>query len=234
MEEISNDKIIKDYDKEPIIIKDFNSLFMFLIMASMIPIMLYIYIYNPGGTSDDSLFRNIFIIIPIGMYPFINAYLKSRGKRKIFLTNDSIKFMHESIVIEEVELSEITDMKKTFSDIYHKSQNVTILALFGLYTLFAFIVISQKAYYLLLVIPFFHICLVFVKYIFHKIKDKRYKYRFFDAVIVYSGEKFINILPVTNEEYEVVREYFLAKNLGDIQDKKIYFELMGHSFEKLK
>lgn len=44
MEEISNDKIIKDYDKEPIIIKDFNSLFMFLIMASMIPIMLYIYL----------------------------------------------------------------------------------------------------------------------------------------------------------------------------------------------
>lgn len=167
------------------------------------------------------------------MYPFINAYLKSRGKRKIFLTNDSIKFMHESIVIEEVELSEITDMKKTFSDIYHKSQNIKWFQLFGLFILLPLIAISQKAYYLLLVVPFFHICLVFVKYIFHKIKDKRYKYRFFDAVIVYSGERFINILPTTNKEYEVVRKYFLAKNLGDIQDKKIYFELMSHSFEKL-
>ncbi len=231
MEEISNEKIIKNYDKEPIIIKDFNSLFLFLLQMALIPIMILVYIYNPGGTSDDSLFRNIFIIIPAMMYPYTRAYFKSRGKRKILLTNDSIKFMHESIVIEEILISEITDIKKTYSDIYHRSQYPSELGKIGFFAL-----IPLLAYFIdwkfLLIYPVVYGYLILAKFVFHKIKDKGYKYRFLDAIIVYSGKKFINILPVTNEEYEVVRNYFLAKNLGDIQDKKIYFEI-GHLYDKI-
>lgn len=232
-EKLNLDNITRNYDKDPIIIEDYNSLFMFFIMISMIPLMIYTYIYNPGGTSEGSLFRNIFIILPVGMYPYVSAYLKSRGKRKILLGNKSIKFMHENIVIEEILISEITDIKKTYSDIYNKSQSPSELILLAMYILILFIVISQKAYYLLLIVPIFHILLVFVKYIFHKLKDDGYQYKFHDAVIVYSGERFINILPSTNKEYMAVKEYFLTKSLGDIQSKEIYFELMGHSFEKI-
>ncbi|MCT7567741.1 hypothetical protein [Aliarcobacter butzleri] len=41
-----------DYDKEPIIIEDYNSLFIFLLNISLIPIIVYIYIYNPGGLDE--------------------------------------------------------------------------------------------------------------------------------------------------------------------------------------
>lgn len=164
---------------------------------------------------------------------YIRPYLKSRGKRKIVLTNSDIKFMHEDIILEEIKISEITDIKKTFHDIYHKSQNLKYYEILGLYVIFPLIVIVTNSYYLLFIIPFFHIFLVISKYIFHKIKYKNYKYRFFDAVMIYSGDKFINILPVTNKDYEKIKNYFLDKGFGDIQSKKIYFELMGHSFERI-
>lgn len=45
------------------------------------------------------------------MMPYIRAYLRARNKRKIILMNDSIKFMHENNVIEEIKISEITDKK---------------------------------------------------------------------------------------------------------------------------
>ena len=49
----SNLKLIsQDYDKNPIEIKDYNTLFEFLITISMIPIAIYAYIHNlntPGG-----------------------------------------------------------------------------------------------------------------------------------------------------------------------------------------
>jgi hypothetical protein len=223
---------VRDYDKDPIVIEDYNPLFMASLAFSVVPIMIYVYIYNPGGTSEQSLFRNMVIIIPLTMYPYFNAYLKSRKKRKIVLANETIKFNHGNVVIEEIKLSEIVDIKKTYSDIYHKSQYLKWFQSLGLFIVFPLIIISQKFYYLLFIIPFVHIFLISTKYIFHKIKDNKYKYQLFDSFMIYSNESFINILPTTSKEYEVVRNYFLTKNLGDIQNKKIYFELLGHGFEK--
>ncbi len=220
-------------DKEVIVIEDYNSLFYFVIIIFFIPILILTYIYNPGGVSDNSLFRNIIIIIPLGMYPYINTYFKAKGKRKVVLTDKSIKFMHENKIIEEILLTEITEIKKTFNNIYHQSQTLKWFQLIGLYIVFPLIVISQELYNLLLVIPFFHTFVLIVKYILHKLKDNNYTYNFFDAIIVYSGERFINILPITSKEFEQVRNYFIDKDLGDIQNKKIYFELMGHSYENL-
>ena len=226
-------KQVRDYDKEPIVIEDYNPLFAVLFACSLIPIMIYVYIYNPGGTSEASLFRNMIIIIPLSLYPYFNVYLKSRKKRKIVLTNETIKFYHEDIVIEEIKLSEIVNIKRTYSDMYHKSQHIKWFYSLGALILLLPIVIIEKAYDLLLIIPVVHIFLISTKYIFHKIKDSKYTYRLFDSFMIYSNESFINILPVTSQEYEVVRNYFLTKNLGDIQNKKIYFELLSHRFEKL-
>ncbi|RBQ32401.1 hypothetical protein CRU92_01450 [Arcobacter sp. FW59] len=232
---IEDEKI--DYDKNPIEIKDYNTLFMFLVNISLIPVLIFIYInheYNPGEISEASLYRNLFIIIPFAMSIYMIPYIKSRGKRKIVLTNTDIKFMHENKIIEEIKISEITNIKKTYIDIYHKSQNLKYYQRFGLLIVFPLIAILSNSYYILLIIPFMHIFLIITKYLFHKLKDENYKYKFFDAILVYSGDKFINILPTTNNEYEKVRKYFLDKNLGDIQNKNIYFKLFEHSFERIK
>ena len=57
-----------DYDKNPIEIKDYNTLFYFIVMAMLIPILIYIFWFNSGRLSIDSLFRNIVIIIPLCIY----------------------------------------------------------------------------------------------------------------------------------------------------------------------
>ncbi|MCT7908449.1 hypothetical protein N5915_02645 [Arcobacter lacus] len=221
-----------DYDKNPIEIKDYNTLFVFLISMSTIPLMIYIFIYNPGGVSEDSLYRNIFIITPFLMMPYIRAYLKSRNKRKIILMNDSIKFMHENKTIEEIKIFEITDIKRTYSDLYHKTQVIGELSYIAFIFVFIILLIADMLYILLFLYPCIHIFLVFLKYLYHKKMDRNYKYKLFDAILVYSKDRFINILPSTNKEYEEVRNYFLDKDLGNIKNKKIFMEI-GHLYEKI-
>lgn len=230
---IENQKI--DYDKSPIEIKDYNTLFVFLITISMIPIVIYAYIHNlntPGGMSESSLYRNVFIIIPFLMKPYIIPYLKSRNKRKIILMNDSIKFMHENNIIEEIKISELTDIKRTYSDLYHKTQVIGELSYIAFIFVFIILLIADMLYILLFLYPILHIYLIIIKYFFHKIKDKNYKFKLFDAIIIYSKDRFINILPITNKEYEEVRKYFFDKDFGNIKDKKIFTEI-GHLYEKI-
>ncbi|MCG3719172.1 hypothetical protein ACOTVQ_06325 [Aliarcobacter butzleri] len=224
-----------DYDKNPIEIKDYNTLFAFLITISMIPIVIYAYMHNlntPGGMSEASLYRNVFIIIPFLMKPYIIAYLKSRNKRKIILMNDSIKFVHENRTIEEIKIFEITDIKRTYSDLYHKTQIIGELSYIAFIFVFIILLIADMLYILLFLYPCIHIFLVFLKYLYHKKMDRNYKYKLFDAILVYSKDRFINILPSTNKEYEEVRNYFLDKGLGNIKDKKIFMEI-GHLYEKI-
>ncbi|WP_152020158.1 hypothetical protein [Aliarcobacter butzleri] len=231
-----DDKNLELNDKNPIEIKDYNTLFEFLITISMIPIAIYAYIHNlniPGGMSESSLNRHIFIIIPFLMMPYIRAYLRARNKRKIILMNDSIKFMHENNIIEEIKISEITDIKRTYSDLYHKTQVIGEISYIAFIFVFIFLFILDMLYILLFIYPILHIYLIIIKYFFHNIKDKSFTYKLFDAIIVYSNDKFINILPSTNKEYEEVRNYFLDKDLGNIKDKKIFMEI-GHLYERIK
>ena len=219
--------IKRDYDKEPIIIEDYNSLFLFLLMASFLPLCIFVYIYNPFNVEKtDSFARNLLIIIPLMIFPYMSSYFRAKGKRKIVLENRSIKFLHENILIEEIEVSKTSEIKKTYSDIYHKSQYPNIIGKIGW-----FLAIPLLAYFfgylVLLMFLGLYLYIVFIKYLFHKIKDKSYKFRLFDSVIIYDNEKFINILPITNKDYEDVKNYFLTQGLGNIQNKKIYFEI-GH------
>ncbi len=79
--EINNSK--RDYDKEPIIIKDYNSLFPLLGVMYIIPILIWVYFFNPSRLSDKSLSFNILVIMPILMLPYIFPYYKSRNKQKL-------------------------------------------------------------------------------------------------------------------------------------------------------
>lgn len=205
---MENEKIKRDYDENPIIIEDHNSLFIFLFLLNLLPIMILVYIYNPGDASEESLFRNIFLIIPLTMYPYARTYFKSKGKRKILLLNETIKFIHESNIIEEIEIKKISEIKKTYSDIYHKSQKMNLIEAIGIYIIYPLVVIISSLYYLLLIPILFHFFLIITKFIFHKMKDINYSFCLFDSFIIFEHEdKFINILPTNNSEYQEIRSY---------------------------
>jgi hypothetical protein len=212
-------KQVRDYDKDPIVIEDYNPFFMALLAFSVVPVMIYVYIYNPGGTSEESLFRNMIIIIPIMMYPYFMGYFKAKRKRRIILSNQTIQSLHEDIVLENIELYKITDIRKTYSDLYHKSQYASEFGKLMSYLIFPIVFLG-------------HLILILNKFLFHIYKNGVKSYRFFDAIIIFEKEKFINILPSTSAEYMEVQRYFKEKCNLDIQNIKAYFEI-GHLHEKI-
>ena len=67
----TNPSTPRDYDKDPIVIEDYNPLFLALWTISAIPIVILIYIFNPGGTSEQSLSFNVFVIIRLPPFAII-------------------------------------------------------------------------------------------------------------------------------------------------------------------
>lgn len=233
---MKSQEIQRNYDKEPLVIQDYNTLFAFIPNFFLIPLLIYIYIYNPGGTSEGSLIRNVFVIIPLMMYPYINTYLKARRKRKVVLTNNNITFYHQDKIIEQIAIDKITEIKKTYSDVYHKSQ----LRNKDFAYLSAFVFVPLLGYYTDLLIEFViiflfvHLYSLISKLVFQVYKTKKLPTKLFDAILIFEDDNFINILPTNEDEYDEVKKYLLSKNLGQIENKKIYFELLLHMYEKIE
>ncbi len=216
----SNQTKSRDYDKEPIVIEDYNPLFMALWTISWIPVIVYIYIFNPGGTSSQSLSTNVFFILPVMMFPYLYGYIKAKDKRIIKLTNSKIEFFHEKILLEEIIIDEVTEVHKTFSDLYHKSQYPSDFGRFMSYLLAPLYLIAN-------------FILLLYKIFFHIYKDGYRSYRFYDAIIVFAGDRFINILPTTEEEYNELEKYFYRKKQINIATTKVFFDFFGHMPEKI-
>ncbi len=212
---------LRDYDKNPIIIKDYNPLFLAAYNLYFIPLIIYIYIFNPGGTSSSSLSFGLLVVVPAIMMPYIRPYFNAKDKRKIVLSNDSITFYHEDIVLEKIAIEDITDIKKTYSDYYHKSQDVNKVIKVITYILFP-LAIS------------IHLALLISKVIFHTYHDGYKSYRFFDAIIIFSDTRVINILPSKLSQYEELNSYFkkqIDQSMG-IENLDTYFEV-SHYYEKI-
>ena len=154
------------------------------------------------------------------MYPYIHGYIKAKGKRKVILTTSGIKFFHDNILLEEVKIAEITDIRRTYSDLYHKSQYPSE---FG----------KLLAYILFPIALYGNTMLLINKLFFHIYKDGYKSYRFYDAIIMFSEDKFINILPATEDEYNEVEKYFRNKKHIEIGTTKVFYDFFGHMPEKI-
>jgi len=211
---------LRDYDKEPIIIEDYNPLFLALWTLTGIPLVILVYIFNPGGTSSQSLSFNVFVILPMLMFPYFYGYIKTKKKRKIKLLDNEIMLLHNDVILEKINLNNITEIRKTFSDLYHKSQHPNDFGRLMSYVLFPIAI-------------YMNISLLINKLLFHIYKDSYKSYHFYDAIIVFADNKFINILPVTQDQYNEVRKYFYIKKQVDIEMTKVFFDFFGHMPEKI-
>jgi hypothetical protein len=212
--------MLRDYDKEPIVIEDYNPLFLALWTLTGIPLVILIYIFNPGGTSSQSLSFNVFIILPMLMFPYIYGYIKTKKKRKIKLLNNEIILFHNDVILETINLNDITELRKTFSDLYHKSQHPNDFGRLMSYILFPIAI-------------YMNIALLVNRLLFHIYKDGFKSYRLYDAIIVFADKKFINILPITQNEYNEVKKYFYTKKKVNIDRTNVFFDLFGHMPEKI-
>jgi len=210
----------RDYDKSPIVIEDYNPLFLALWTVTAIPLVILIYIFNPGGTSSQSLSFNVFVIIPILMFPYIYGYIKTKKKRKVKLIHNEIILLHDDITLEKIKLNDITEIRKTFTDLYHKSQYPNEFGKLMSYILFPIAI-------------YMNISLLINKLLFHIYKDGYKSYHFYDAIIIFADNRFINILPTTQDEYNEVKKYFYTKKQINIDMSKVFFNFFGHMPEKI-
>jgi hypothetical protein len=212
---------MRDYDKYPIIIKDYNYIFVPLGMFLVFLWLLYIIINSTTPISAGAT-AVCGAAVSRSLWDLYWAY----DARKIVLSNSSIKFLQNNRIIEEIKINDIMDVRKTYTVSCHKSQYPNSDINCGSSSIFSmFLPITFVAYLPIIIFKFF----------FHLLKDGWKSYHFFDAIIVFSKDGLINILPVTKNEYEEVRKYFMLKKpVFDIQNAKIYWNICGNGYEKIK
>ena len=205
---------MRDYDKRPIVIKDYNSIFSCLFS---LPFVL-------GCFIALFVFENKIVISAlIGQMFFIHIrpYIFYGRKRSIRLFNKRIDFCQNNHLVESINFYEKFEIYKTFDDYYHKTQK---LDKFGNFFRFISVPVSYLLYYLPILI---------IKFLFYFFKTKGMFYKFYDCIIIFQGDKVLNILATSRYERALVKKYFLDKFQIDIDKLKFYKKLF-HGFENIK
>ena len=205
---------MRDYDKRPIVIKDYNSIFSCLFS---LPFVL-------GCFIALFVFENKIVISAlIGQMFFIHIrpYTFYGRKRSVKLTNDKIEFLQDGHLIDSINLCEKFEIYKTFDDYYHKTQKLDKFANF-------FRFISVPVSYLLYYLP-----ILIIKFLFYFFKTKGTFYKFYDCIIIFQDDKVLNILATSRYERALVKKYFLDKFQIDI-DKLNFYKKLFHGFENIK
>ena len=205
---------MRDYDKRPLIIKDYNSIFSCLFS---LPFVL-------GCFIALFVFENKIVISAlIGQMFFIHIrpYTFYGRKRSVKLTNDKIEFLQDGHLIDSINLCEKFEIYKTFDDYYHKTQKLDKFANF-------FRFISVPVSYLLYYLP-----ILIIKFLFYFFKTKGTFYKFYDCIIIFQDDKVLNILAASRYERALVKKYFLDKFQIDI-DKLNFYKKLFHGFENIK
>ena len=188
---------MRDYDKRPIVIKDYNSIFMFLVAMPWLISSFYFLFTHHNKAAFSFLIAQTF-------YFNIRPYIFSGRKRSVKLSNNKIEFLQADNIIESINLDEKFEIYKTFDDYYHKSQNLSNLQK---KVKWISVVLLWIAYY-----PFF----LLSKILFYFFKTKGTFYKFYDCIIIFQDDKVLNILATSRSERALVKKYFLDKFKIDI------------------
>jgi hypothetical protein len=207
----------RDYDKEPIVIKDYNYLFLLGFPLLLLIFIMVLDIFEIARLSIVS-----YVLISAVLVSAFYVFLKAHGKRYIQITNDSINFLHCNKIIESIKFDNIELIAKTISIQYHKSQNPTKLQK----------EFCRLAFPIALVVYFF---IMIFKFLFHFYMDGLKGYRFFDSIIIYGKDNsFINVHPTFKTQRDELKEYFINKLNMDIDKLETDKECLFLGIENIK
>ena len=205
----NKNKNLIDYDKEPIIIKDYNGE-----VASFWTLFVFIFILIAIAFSD-----NKFVALPFLIWIF-----KSENQYK----NAEFKFTNSSILhtspkfIKEIGTQRIDKIQKSMQIFYEihneKVENKFLkyfvnifLILWLLGIIFVVIVIENQPASILL----FLLGLFVPQVLYHLKKDKNFL-TLYDTILVKTDDFKICIFIAKNDDYKEIRKYFLFKKGIDI------------------
>ena len=205
---------MRGYDKRPIIIKDYNSIFMLLVAMPWLISSVYFLFTHHNKAAFSFLIAQAF-------YFNIRPYIFNGYKRSIKLSNKKIEFLQAGNIVESINLDEEFEIYKTYDDYYHKSQNLSNLQK---KVKWISVVLLWIAYY-----PFF----LLSKILFYFFKTKGTFYKFYDCIIIFQGDKVLNILATSRYERALVKKYFLDNFKIDIDMLQVC-KKTDHGLEKIE
>ena len=211
-------KFTRDYDKEPITIRDHNPEFAFIASIASVLLIILMLIYFP--TNEEKIIKALFYV-PLLISPIVFEYWFN--DRLIRFKNDKIEYLINSKLKRSIKIGQISGIKRTADSRYEYFQRMPLIcaALIFVYLILGCLVEGTARF--VLVLGFIFLCILisyFAARILFQILGKRGKYRYFENIVIYgeSAKNFINILPKTDSQRSELKAYFLRK-LGKNIDK---------------
>ncbi|WP_456058353.1 hypothetical protein [Campylobacter hominis] len=207
----------RDYDKNPIVIKD-------NIMLN--PFRKIIFIIWQMSNRTPEYFLNLI------------RYYKDSKNLEICFYNDKIQKKYKNTILLEIKTTEILNIFKTinysFPIKYYESDIMSkkIAIFMGIFILFS-IAILKSFPIVLLIVGFFTVLFLFVQNLLHS----NSKVEFFYDVLFIKGKKydFINFMINSESEYKELKQYFqikTGKNLDKVEKKiTTLFEFNKQDFQ---
>lgn len=222
----TNPSTPRDYDKEPIVIEDYNPQFMWLSFKYILfPLLIVVWIiltfYFPDKRFDWS---KLLIFIPIASWPAYRQYKNTKGKRKIFLYKNTICYKHDDQLITDISFDKSPKFYRSFQNFYHKSQSRLKIWHFVLFFLMG--VLITKSFTLNMLIFFFAFGFAFISFQIIKSFISTAKSKFYHSVLVIEEDEVISIPLLKQDDYVSVEKYFamrgIAMNTFPVIHKVIY------------
>lgn len=218
----TNPSTPRDYDKDPIVIEDYNPLFgWWETLYVIFPIFILIFLLNPFNVEKGNMISKVLLMTPFALLPMYREYKNAKNHRRIFLKNNVLLYCHDENEVTQIDLNSIIKINSTFDDFYHSSQKLS----------------DFYKVVLLILVPFviaWKVGLLLTKFIRYLIINKKISgYIAFDAIIIESNSnEILTIFPRNDIERKLVREYFWQFKNIDI-DKLAKRYSIFYSYEKI-
>ncbi|MCX6062056.1 MAG: hypothetical protein NT103_07405 [Campylobacterales bacterium] len=211
---------LRDYDKDPIVIEDYNYIFYPLFIGWAALLVLYWFISDMSIINEITQRYRFFHFIIVIFIPMIFLIIQMKKQKRIIRCNNTeISYFENEKVIERISLDSIETVQRTFNDYYIKNQQ------------------SEGLFYVVVILlsPIYLIILVINKFLFHAITDFFRSYKLFDAIMIFDNKgNFINILPTKYREYKELEIYFTEKSISDINNATTFIKFDYKEEEKAK
>ncbi|AKT91356.1 putative membrane protein [Campylobacter ureolyticus RIGS 9880] len=221
--QISSNTINKrDYDKEPLIVKNYSVLLVFIICLMGVILIAIFTIYN-----DQRYFYlviSIFICIESSSRLFSN-----KNSFYVVFNESSIQYLANNKLEKEIITKEIKHIKNCFADEAHLIKVNKKFARFIILAIISFLTycLCVGDFFIVLVPLIIFMFTFAVKFIFEIFINKKFSFKFYTGLIIYGkDDDMIDFLPKISD-YKKIKKYFLAKkciNLDSIDTKFIPLE----------
>ena len=218
----------RDYDKEPIIIKNYEKFFVYarlfiILPVSGLPLLLIRDIIDFGYINTYEYLPSCMALLLIAVITYI--FTAIRNKREIRFTDQYIEFLDKGVVKRQCKVAEEA-LRRNFSTENFRASSFIVLVVLCIGSLGLFLVALIFMYIinmLLKVIVYFYInhsLNVFKIFPFIKVARPGYDKYLYNAVAISAHYYLIYLYSI--EIYDEVREYFLQKNINIDYIKKDY------------